>query len=114
MLFERELLSFKNEVNVSKEGFLKFKFQRDLWCQKYFSEFTWLRSSEHFPMGLSCQGEVRKERKKRINERVGENFCRHITSVKCRQLSHGCQSFFQNITIVGYRCRVCSFARLDR
>jgi len=64
ILFERGLLSFENEVNVSKEGFLKFKFQRDLWCQKYFSEFTWLRSSEHFPMGLSCQGKKGKKESK--------------------------------------------------
>ena len=67
ILFERDLLSFENEVSLSKEGFLKIKFQRDLWCQKYFSEFTWLRSSEHFPMGLSCQ-----RGKEKINERVTE------------------------------------------
>ena len=64
ILFERGLLSFENEVAKSKEGFLKFKLQRDLWFQNYFSEFTWLRSSEHFPMGLSCQGKKGKKESK--------------------------------------------------
>ena len=70
ILFKRDLLSFENEVNLSKEGFLKIKFQRDLCCQKYFSEFTWLRSSEHFPMGLSCQGEGEKREKIRSQAAV--------------------------------------------
>ena len=70
ILFGRGLLSFENEVSLSKEGFLKIKFQRDLWCQNYFSEF--LRGC--VAVSIFRWDYVVRERKERkiVNERVTE------------------------------------------
>ena len=69
ILFERDLLSFENEVNLSKEGFLKIKFQRDLWCQNIFLN---LRSC--VAVSIFRWDYVVRERKERkiVNERVTE------------------------------------------
>ena len=44
-----------------KKVFWKLNLRETSGVKKYFSEFTWLRSSEHFPMGLCCQGKKGKK-----------------------------------------------------